>query len=408
MSSPKAKKKYDLVLYGATGFTGVLATKYLAATYGQKLGVKWAIAGRSAEKLKKLSAEHGGGCDFLVADAADEDAIIKMVKQTKVIASTAGPFARYGTLLLATCAKLGTDYCDITGETNWVREMIAKYDNVARATKARIVVHCGHDSIPWDLSAYLLASKLKKDTGEEVAKLDFYDDIKSAPSGGTLETAFGIMFGKENRGKFTEQKKLGFDALLLNASGGKSEYGLKARNVDLLKFSNKKALPHRSFFFMAPVNANAVKRSNALNKYGPSIKYVEGQSFTSRLGAILYVLSWAIYGVFVYIAPLRFLMRKFFLPKPGQGPSEEYMDSGHLNVLGVCTGTSGTTVKSMMSFSVDPGYKDTARMLVESALVLALEGEKVEGGGGVLTPGACQKDLLLERLKETGTVFKYF
>ena len=276
-SSPKAAKKYDLVLYGATGFTGVLAVRYLNATYGHKLGVKWCIAGRSELKLKKLAAEYGGDCDYQVADAADEAALIKMVKSTKVVASTAGPFSRYGTLLVSICAKLGCDYCDITGETNWVREMIAKYDQIARTTNARIVVHCGHDSIPWDISSYMLAKKLKEDYNEEVIKFDFYDDIKSAPSGGTLETAFGIMFGTDKGKKFTEQKKLGYDALLKNPKGGKSDFSLKARNVSLLKFSPKKSLPHRTFFFMAPVNANAVKRSNALNHYGGERQRVRKQ-----------------------------------------------------------------------------------------------------------------------------------
>ncbi|GMH91209.1 hypothetical protein TrST_g1736 [Triparma strigata] len=398
-----AAKKYDLVLYGATGFTGTLAVKYLTAQYGKS--INWAIAGRSKAKLEKLSAEFGGDCDIIVSDSMDEKGLTAMIKKTKVVASAAGPFARYGTLLVSLCAKMGCDYCDITGETNWVREMIALYDDVARETKARIVHHCGHDSVPWDLSAYLLANKLSEENnGENVKKFDFYDDIKSAPSGGTLETAFAIMFGKEKAYKFTEQKKLGYDALLKTPSGAKSAHTMKSRNVDLLSLSSHPSLPHRSFFFMAPVNANAVKRSNALNGYG-NLTYTEGQSFPNIFSTIWYILGYAVYGICIYLPPLRYLMRKFILPKPGQGPSEEYMDSGYLHVLGVAKGEKGTIVKSTMSFNVDPGYKDTARMLIESALSLSLE--DVDCKVGVYTPGACQKEVLLERLLKTGTEFKY-
>ncbi|GMI22347.1 hypothetical protein TeGR_g2886 [Tetraparma gracilis] len=396
---------FDLVLYGATGFTGTLAAKYVNSEYGSSL--KWAIAGRTQSKLEKMKADLNLDCDILVADSGDKRSLLKMVKQTKVIATTAGPFARCGTLLVEACVESGVDYCDITGETNWVREMIAKYDDKARETGSRVVCHCGHDSVPWDLSAYMLAKKLKEENGEQVAKFDFYDDIKSAPSGGTLETALGIMFGSESKQKFPASKALGYDALLKTSSGKKSESALKAKNIGYTVALGSRGMPHRSFFFMAGVNANACKRSNAINNYGPNVKYVEGTSFTSIFAAILYVLGYIFYGIGIYTPPLRAIMRAFFLPKPGEGPSEEYMDSGYLHLTGVAKGSEGTVVKSTMSFNVDPGYKDTARMVVESALALALEGKKVTSGGGVFTPGACQKEVLLERLLRTGTTYKF-
>ena len=189
------------------------------------------MAGRSKERVQKVADTIGEGIpDVIIADSQNEKELLAMVKKTKVMASTAGPFARYGSLLVKVCAENGVDYTDITGETNWVREMIAKYDDVARKSGARIVSFCGHDSIPWDLSTYMLANKLKEG-GEDLVKVDFYDDIDSAPSGGTLETAFAIMFGKEKAYKFTEQKKLGYDALLKTPKGKKSDYGLKAKNV---------------------------------------------------------------------------------------------------------------------------------------------------------------------------------
>ena len=390
---------YDLVIYGATGFTGTLAAKYVSSFYGSK--VKFAIAGRTESKLVAMKKKLGLECDVIVADSGDKAALVKMCKQTKVVASLAGPFARCGTLLVEACVETGTDYSDITGETNWCREMIALYDDKARKSGARIVNLCGHDSIPWDLSTYMLAKKLKEENGEELARIDFYDDIKSAPSGGTLETALGIMFGSEARSKWPASKALGYDSLLKTPSGKRSDYNLKAKNIGYTVEVGSRGRPHRSFFFMAGVNANSVKRSNAINGYGKDVKYCEGTSFKSFFAAVFYVLGYIFYGIGIYTPPLRWLMTTFFLPKPGQGPSEEYMDSGHLHLTGIAKGTKGTTVKSTMSFSVDPGYKDTARMVVEAALSLA--DTKCEGG--VLTPGACQKEVLLKRLLDSGTTY---
>jgi short subunit dehydrogenase-like uncharacterized protein len=341
-----------------------------------------------------------------------------MCAQTKVLATSAGPFARYGTPVIQACIQEGIDYCDITGETMWVRDMVAEYDEKAKAAGSRVVNLCGHDSIPWDLSTYMLAKKLREgDESEDLARIDFYDDIKSAPSGGTLETAFGIMFGKEKgMKKGAAQKALGYDPLLKTPSGKISDYNISAKNISSLQFSKDggKTLPHRALFFMAGVNAYAVKRSNALNGYGKKLTYSEGQAFTSKISAVLYLTGLALFGMFLYFPPTRFLMRKFVLPKPGEGPSLDAMKNGHLHVLGVAKGSKGSVVQSTMSFNVDPGYLDTARMLVESALALSLgnggkgkAAKKVEAEGGVYTPGACQKEVLLDRLLATGTEFVY-
>jgi len=393
---------FDIIIYGATGFTGTLAARYVDSEYGSK--VKYALGGRNQAKLEALKDKYNLTCDIVVADSGDKTALIAMVKQTKTIVATAGPFSRCGTLLVEACVETGTDYCDITGETNWVREMIAKYDDKARETGARIVNLCGHDSVPWDLSTYMMSKKLKAG-GEELSKIDFYDDINSAPSGGTLETALGIMFGKESKSKWPATKALGYDSLLKLPSGGKSDFSLKAKNIGYTVELGTRGRPHRSFFFMAGVNANSVKRSNALNGYGPNVKYCEGTSFKSLFAAVLYVLGYIFYGIGIYTPPLRWIMTSFFLPKPGQGPSEEAMDAGYLHLTGIAKGSKGTVVKSTMSFNVDPGYKDTARMVVESALSLALEGDRISQIGGVFTPGSCQKEVLLERLLRSGTTY---
>ena len=403
--------KFDLVLFGATGFTGTLAVEYVVRQYGRQ--IKWAVAGRSEEKLKRLRAGAGQGMpEIIIADSGDKASLVAMVARTKVVATTAGPFARYGTALVEACVEGGVDYCDITGETGWVREMIALHDDAARKSGARIVSLCGHDSIPWDLSTYMLAKKLREEHGTALASVDFFDDINSSPSGGTLETAFGIMFGGEaKKQKGPAAKALGFDPLLKTPGGSRSRSSLTARNVAGYRAPDASLGPgvaarlHRALFFMAGVNAYTVKRSNALNGYGAAVTYREGASFRTLLSAVWYLLGLLAFGVAIYVPPLRWLLRRFVLPKPGEGPSRAAMEKGYLHVLGVAKGEDGSVARSTMSFNVDPGYKDTARMLVESALSFSIG--NAPSDGGVFTPAACQKEVLLERLLNTGTKFKF-
>lgn len=307
---------------------------------------------------------------------------------------------RYGSKLVEACAAAGTDYCDITGEIGWVREMIEKHDARAKQTGARIVHLCGHDSVPWDLSTLMLSKKLCE-KGDQITRVDMYDDIKSGPSGGTLETAFGIMFGKD---KAKAKSELPFDPLLKDGEGA-SACTTQARNVGSFELG-KKGMPHRGLFFMAGVNANAVKRSNALNKYTEKLVYSEGEAFSSIFPLVLRLLGYVWFGLAVAIGPVRNMMLSSgMLPKPGEGPSQEAMLAGHLTVTGIARGSNGLKAKSVLTFPVDPGYMDTARMAVESGLALSLDGAKIPATGGVFTPAACQGEVLLERLLNTGSTF---
>jgi len=401
--------EFEIVIFGATGFTGRLASLYVAKQYGSTF--KWAIAGRSKQKLDVIKSECQGIPEVVIADSADVDGINSMVKRTKVVVTFAGPFSRYGTKLVASCVKNGVDYCDITGESDWVREMIAKYDDDARASGARIVHLCGHDSLPWDIMTLMLSKKLKEGKADsELARVEFWDDIKSQPSGGTLETAFGLFFGKDGKVKAPEVKALGYDPLLKTAEKAASSYKLSAKNVRLLEMADPKKLHAvtRTFFFMAGVNANAVKRSNAINKYGSKLVYCEGQAWKTLSAAVRYVLGMMVFGLLLAVPPTRWLMRKFVLPKPGEGASEAFMESGYLNLTGVGTSTDGRTAKATIRFPVDPGYKDTARMAIESGLALALDTAKLPNPeGGVRTPGCVQGEVVLERLVKTGSAFEY-
>ena len=395
---------YSVVLYGATGFTGKLATAYLVKQYAGAPW-KWAIGGRSREKLERLRDSLGADCGVLVADSADEVALTEMVKQTKVVVSFAGPFCRYGSKLVAACAANGTDYCDITGELTWVRDMIALHDDKARETGARIVNCCGHDSMPWDLMTMKLATKLKEMGAGELQSVDMWDKIRSGPSGGTLETVFELMLNKKPPAP--EAKALGYDPLLKTIAGSeKSTYGLKIQNVNTVDLSSPEG-PPRLLFVMAAANACVVKRSNALLGYGQKVTYREGMEASSKWKACGTFLQLAMLGLLLAFPPSRALLRRFVLPKPGEGPSEEAMKKGFLIVTGLGKSVDGKAVKARLTFSVDPGYMDTARMAVEAGLTLALEGDKVASKGGVLTCASCQGDTLLQRLVATGSTFEY-
>lgn len=395
-------RPYTLTIFGATGFTGRLAALYVAKQYSGA-GWRWAIAGRSASKLEALKQECGGAPDVVVADSSNAAAVEAMVKQTKVLCACAGPFARYGTPVLAACANHGTDYVDITGETNWVRQMIGQYDDVAKKSGARIVPHCGHDCVPWDLMVLMLNKKLREANAEEsLASVDMYDDIKAAASGGTLETAIGILYGPEKK---VPRSTLGYDALM-KVGDAQGTCRVKAKNVGTLRMG-KGSEPHRTYFIMAAVNANTVKRSNAINKYGDQVTYREGQAHSSLVGAICALMSLAFFGMALAVPPMRWALRKFVLPKPGEGPSEADMATGYLTLSATAKGTKGGVARASMHFPTDPGYKDTARMLVESGLTLALGDVPRNSPGGLLTPATCQGEALLKRLESTGTTFAF-
>lgn len=397
----RGDRKYDITLFGATGFTGRLAAQYLAKQYGAT-SLKWAIAGRSASKLDAIKKECDGLPDIVVADSGNKGEIRAMVAQTKVVITTAGPFARYGTPVVEACAELGTDYCDITGESPWVRDMIGLYDSKAKSSGARIVHHCGHDCVPWDLMVLMLTLKLREQNKEEqLQRVELYDDLKGTFSGGTLETAVGLFFGPEAKAK--PLVNLGYDPLLKDGEG-KSSCKTTAANVACVT-KGTGGKPHRTMFFMAGVNANAVKRSNALLKYGESIVYSEGSNANGLCGAYMFMAGMGLAGCLMACPMTRPCLRAC-LPKPGEGPSEEKMNSGHLTVVGVATGKSGGKAEAKIYFPTDPGYRDTARMLVESGLTFVLE-DDFKCDGGVYTPAACQGESLLKRLVATGSTFDY-
>lgn len=419
--TPRDQRKFDAVLFGATGFTGKLAAKYITRNYGLNYKLKWAIAGRSQSRLEDVKAMLCkinpclADLEILIADSSSHEQLAQVCNQTKVIITTVGPYTEYGTPMVNCCAAYGTDYVDITGEEHWVREYTYKYEHLAKVTGARIVSFCGHDSIPWDISSYKLAQRLKEDKQESVKSIDFVDQIMSMVSGGTVATISNII-GDGIAGKKAshlsrprvERQDDPYYTQIGNAKGT----GFKTINKSTkMIFKHSEFGSWVGFFMMAGANGAIVGRSNAKLGYGNNMVYMDNMegSFKS-----LFIKTFAIVAMVTALIckPIAAILFKFkILPNPGEGCSEYVQENGYLYVWGKAVGDKGSEVYSVYrNTKEDPGYKGTARMLVESGLCFVFGNKEDfnQKSGGMGTPASCFGDILLERLKETGTTFKIY
>ena len=390
-------KKYKIVIFGATGFTGELCAKFMSERYSE---IPMAIAGRSQEKLEKIKAKHNLSFPIIVADAFDVDALDKMCKDAEVVLSTAGPYHKYGSDLLGACVKNGCHYVDITGESFWIKDMIEKHHTEAGEKGLRIINACGFDSAPSDLGVFYAINQVVGN----VKSVQCFQAWKGEASGGTMETMFSSMDAKLARG--------GLGKFSLNPKNSISE-NQKKNTSDKIKVQK---IPHLGGwtgpFIMALPNTRVVRRSAALSKtvgkyYGDDFVYSEG-AYYSKKGAAKKVTFMTIALGLIIVSPLRKLLRGFFR-KPGEGPSQEAMDSGFFKSRFLVETQDGFSAFSMSS-SGDPGYKMTSRMACESALCLAVENpDELPGGagfGGLLTPSIGLGNVLIKRLKNIGVAFK--
>ena len=390
-------KKYKIVIFGATGFTGELCAKFMSERYSE---IPMAIAGRSQEKLEKIKAKHSLSFPIIVADAFDVDALDKMCKDAEVVLSTAGPYHKYGSDLLGACIKNGCHYVDITGESFWIKDMIEKHHVEAGEKGLRIINACGFDSAPSDLGVFYAINRVVGN----VKSVQCFQAWKGEASGGTMETMFSSMDAKLAKG--------GLGKFSLNPENSISE-NQKKNTSDKIKVQK---IPHLGGwtgpFVMALPNTRVVRRSAALSKsvgkyYGDDFVYSEGAYYSKR-GAARKVTFMTIALGLIIVSPLRKLLRGFFR-KPGEGPSQEAMDSGFFKSRFLVETQEGFRAFSMSS-SGDPGYKMTSRMACESALCLAVENpEELPGGagfGGFLTPSIGLGNVLIKRLKNIGVAFK--
>tara|TARA_B100001029_G_scaffold19429_1_gene12940 strand:+ start:2011 stop:3207 length:1197 start_codon:yes stop_codon:yes gene_type:complete len=390
-------RKYKIVIFGATGFTGELCAKFMSEKYSD---IPIAIAGRSLEKLEKIKNKHGLPFPTIIADAFDVNALEKMCKDTEVVLSTAGPYHKYGSDLLGACVKNGCHYVDITGESFWIKDMIEKHHKEASNRGVRIINACGFDSAPSDLGVFYAVNQVSGG----VKSVQCFQAWKGEASGGTMETMFSSMDAKLAKG--------GLGKFSLNPKNSISE-NQKKKTSDKIKVQK---IPHLGGwtgpFVMALPNTRVVRRSAALSKftgkyYGDDFVYSEG-AYYSKKGAARKVTFMTLALGLIIVSPLRKLLRGFFR-KPGEGPSQEAMDSGFFKSRFLIETQGGFRAFSMSS-SGDPGYKMTSRMACESALCLAIENPASlpggEGFGGLLTPSVGLGNVLINRLKNIGVSFK--
>ena len=381
MSSPK----FDIVVYGASGFTGQLVAEYLAAHYRGDAGLKWAMAGRSKDKLAAVRDAIGAPSDLplIVADSGDPVSLKAMVAQARSVITTVGPYMLYGNELLAACVAAGIDYFDLCGEPTWMRQKIEEYEASARKSGSRIVFSCGYDSLPFELGVFCAQEEAKKAFGAAAARVKGrVRDMKGTFSGGTAASMRAIFEAAA--------KDLSLVALLKNPfsltpgfEGPKQPPGNRPAYDEELK-------TWTAPFVMANINTRNVHRSNMLLgfPYGRDFVYDEmvitgpgeqGEAVAKKVMASNNKLS----GNDV--------------PKPGDGPSKEERESGYYDLLFVAIAPDGRQARAVVKGDRDPGYGSTSKMIAECAMCLLRDAADV--APGIWTPGAAMQHKLIRRLE---------
>ena len=406
MSTPK----YDLVIFGATSFVGQILTRYLNDFLGTSGTVNWAIAGRSREKLEKVRAELGKAGEsvpVIVADAADEQALRAMCEQTRVVISTVGPYALFGEPLVRVCAETGTDYCDLTGEVQWVRRMIQKYEDTAKQSGARIVHCCGFDSIPSDLGVWFLQQEGQRRHGRPFARVKMrVKAAKGGLSGGTVASLMNVV--KEASADPALRKELA-NPFSLCPEG--HPFTARQPNVKSAEY-DQEFDAWVAPFVMAAINTRVVHRSNALsdNSYSHEFRYDEamltGRGMKGRLRGFAMAAGLGGFMVGAVVRPTRWVLERFVVPKPGEGPSPQEQENGFYDLRFYGETDDGQTLRARVTGDRDPGYGSTAKMLGQAGLCLAQDIGQ-DRPGGFWTPAALLDGDLLQRLKaHSGLTFE--
>jgi short subunit dehydrogenase-like uncharacterized protein len=374
-------REFDTVVYGATGYTGRLVAEHLLKTYGAAGAVKWAMAGRSAAKLAEVRDEIGAptSLPLIVADASDPASLDAMVRRADVIITTVGPYQLYGSPLVAACAASGTDYVDLTGESNWIAAMIAEHEAAAKASGARIVFSAGFDSIPFDLGVFFVEEEAKRRFGHYVPRVrGRVRALKGGLSGGTLASGMATQAAAAKDPSIT--------TLLADPFALTPGFKGAAQPDGDTPYEDKVAGSWVGPFMMAGINTKAVHRSNQLlgQPWGQGFQYDEMQMLDGPPNA-----AGGGMGGFNFGAG--------GLPKPGEGPSREERETGFYDLLYIAEDGDGRTVRAAIKGDMDPGYGSTSKILAEAALCLAGT-SRAATPGGCWTPASAMGAALIERL----------
>ncbi|MBK8071392.1 MAG: saccharopine dehydrogenase NADP-binding domain-containing protein [Ramlibacter sp.] len=391
----------DLIVFGATGFTGRLVAEYLNATYGVGGSVAWAMAGRSLEKLTRVRDGLGIGpqLSLLVADADDAAALAKLVARARVVITTVGPYQRHGNALVRACAKAGTDYVDLCGEPGWMAQMIPELQAPAEASGARIVFSCGFDSIPFDLGVVYLQSEAQQRLGSSLARV--HGRVKVMKGGFSGGTAASLMASLEAAGQDPALAATLADPFALTPG-----FRGPAQPDDNTAAWDELANSWTGPFVMAAINTKNVHRTHALrgHPWGRDFVYSErmltgeGPAGKARAKSLARV-TWA-QNLLLGFGPTRALVSRFALPKPGEGPSQSQRERGRYEVLFVGQTGDGRTLRATVKGDRDPGYGSTSKLVSEAALCLARDVDRAMTPGGVWTPGSAMGLTLVRRLQE--------
>lgn len=389
----------DLIVFGATSFVGQILCRHLVDRHGTDGPVSWAIAGRSESKLAEVAAATGADVEQIVADAADAEAMADMVSRTRVVISTVGPYALYGSELVGAAAAAGTDYCDLTGEPQWMQKMIDAHHETAVESGARIVHACGFDSIPSDLGTWFTQQRATEAFGTHCDTIAMrVKAMKGGASGGTIASMMNVM---EEVSSDPSLRKVLTNPYALAPEGQRS--GVRQPNVTVPQQDDASGA-WVAPFVMASVNTRVVHRSHALldHPWGDEFLYDEAMMMGSgpagalKAGALTGGLA-SFMGV-AAVGPARSLLNKYVLPKPGTGPSPEDQENGFFDIRFYGTTAEGDTITTKVTGDRDPGYGSTAKMLGEAAVTL-LELPADETGGGFWTPSTAMGDRLITALE---------
>lgn len=394
-----SNREFDVIVWGATGFTGQLVVEYLSETYGVDGELRWAIAGRNRSKLETvrqscLAEGQRDKLPILIADSADPGSLARLAQQSNVICTTVGPYAKYGTPLVAACVEAGTHYCDLTGEVQWMAQVIPQYQKAAEASGARIVHTCGFDSVPFDMGNWYLQQVMFERYGVYARQVKArVGRNRGAASGGTIASILNMM--EEARQDPSIRRQVANPYALYPEGTPAGQDGPDQTGAIFDPDFNQWTSP----FIMAAINTRVVRRSNALLGFpwSEEFRYDEATLNTSRYKATLTSVAGVIGLLTLAMGPTRRLAQRF-LPKPGEGPTREQREAGYYEVffrgLDPNDRSRDTTIK--VSGDLDPGYGSTSRMLGEAAVCLARD--ELTVGGGFWTPASALGGKYLERL----------
>ena len=397
MSQPSFDRNYDVLLYGAGGFTGRQTVAYFAEHAPPDLA--WAMAGPRRHTLEAArDAAHArlADSDLLVAPSQDQSAVDAAVASSRIVLSTAGPFALYGTPIVDACVRSGTHYVDITGESPWMREIAARYHERAQESGSKIIPACGFDSVPSDLGVLLMARYVREALGVPCAEVRSYFRLSGGLNGGTVASLLN-MLDTPRRANATERHTA-------------RERDQRIRMVKRPQFDSAIGT-WIGPFVMAPTNTHVVSRSLDEGAYDPNFVYQEAMSYRSPFAPAKALAASAGLGLLLAALkqPLTRRLVEPLLPKPGMGPSVKTMNTGWFSCDLIGIATNGRQARGLIRYDGDPGNRATTVFLCESALALALEADALPGGrarGGVLTPATGLGDVLVKRLRKAGVVIE--